>query len=274
MDLNIIQIVLVLVVAFIAGCGSVLDQFQTHQPIVACTLIGIVTGHPAEGIVLGGTLQLIALGWMNIGAAVAPDAGLASIAAALLVCVKGMEIQQAIAIAIPMSVAGLALTIVIRTINSGTAHLVDAAAEKGKSHMVEAYSFFALSLQGIRIAIPAGLILALPNEMVQAALNAIPAWITTGLSAAGGFIVVVGYAMVMNMMASNKVWPFFFLGFALASLTELGLIAMGIIGLCLALVYLDLSPEFNGGGKAAAVASSSNSGGGADPLDDILNDYE
>lgn len=31
------------------------------------------------GIIIGGTLEMIALGWMNIGAAVAPDAALASI---------------------------------------------------------------------------------------------------------------------------------------------------------------------------------------------------
>lgn len=272
MDLNIVQIILVLIVSFVAGCGSVLDQFEFHQPIVACTLIGLVTGHPAEGIILGGTLQLIALGWMNIGAAVAPDAGLASVAAACFVCAKGMSIEQAIAVAIPMSVAGLALTILIRTINTGTAHWADSAAARGSDRGVEAIAMFALLLQGLRVAIPAGFILALPNEMVQGALDAIPGWVTTGLSAAGGFIVVVGYAMVMNMMATKKVWPFFFLGFALASLTELGLIAMGIIGLCLALVYLDLSPEFNGGGAVATAGASS--GGGADPLDDILNDYE
>lgn len=284
MDLNIIQIILVLIIAFMAGCGSVLDQFQTHQPIIACTLIGLVTGQPIPGIILGGTLQLIALGWMNIGAAVAPDAGLASVAAAILVCAKGIgglqttaeitaSVAQAIAIAIPMSVAGLALTILIRTINSGTAHLVDAVAARGNSRAVEGLSLAALALQGLRIAIPAACILALPNEMVKAALDAIPAWVTTGLSAAGGFIVVVGYAMVMNMMASKKVWPFFFLGFALASLTELGLIAMGIIGLCLALIYLDLSPEFNGGGGGSVTANAGASAG-ADPLDDILNDYE
>ena len=47
---------------------------------------------------------------------------------------------------------------------------------------------------------------------------------------------------------------------------------MGIIGVCLALVYLDLSPEFNGGGNGGAAAATA--GGGSDPLDDILNDYE
>ena len=73
------QIVLVLLVAFVAGIEGILDEFEFHQPIVACTLIGLVTNHLNEGLLLGGSLQLIALGWANIGAAVAPDVCLASL---------------------------------------------------------------------------------------------------------------------------------------------------------------------------------------------------
>ena len=80
MDLNIIQVILVVIVAFFAGMEGILDEWQFHQPIVACTLIGMVTGNLEAGIILGGTLQLMAMGWANIGAAVAPDAALASVA--------------------------------------------------------------------------------------------------------------------------------------------------------------------------------------------------
>ena len=271
--MGIVQVVLVLIIAFIAGMGGVLDQFQTHQPIVSCTLIGLVTGHPVEGIMLGGTLQLIALGWMNIGASVAPDAALAGVASAIFVCFQqSMSVEEAVAEAIPMAVAGTVLTIFVRTVTVVFSHACDAAAERGSYKSIEAWTIFALCLQGLRIAIPAGLIMAIPAETVTAALEAIPVWITSGLSTAGGFIVVVGYAMVMNMMATPKMWPFFFLGFALASISELGLIAMGIIGVCLALVYLDLSPEFNGGGGGGA--SGATEVAGADARDDILNDYE
>ena len=264
-----VSVILVLVVAFLAGMESVLDQWQFHQPILNCTMIGIVTGHPLEGVILGGTLQLIALGWMNIGAAMAPDAALAGVASSVFVCMKGMDVQEAVAVAIPMAVAGLALTIFVRTITVGIAHAADAAASRGNVGGVEFCHIGALMIQGLRVAIPAGVIMAIPAEAVQAGLEAIPSWITTGLSTAGGFIVVVGYAMVINMMASGKVWPFFFLGFALASLSELGLVALGIIGVVIALVYVQLSPEFNSGGSAGG-----GGGAGVDPVDAILNDYE
>ena len=84
--MNPITILLIVIVALLAGMEGVLDEFQFHQPLVACTLIGLVSGHLQEGIILGGSLQMIALGWANIGAAVAPDAALASVASSIIIC--------------------------------------------------------------------------------------------------------------------------------------------------------------------------------------------
>ncbi|MFD1429636.1 MULTISPECIES: PTS mannose/fructose/sorbose transporter subunit IIC [Lacticaseibacillus] len=269
--MSAITIILVLIVAFFAGMEGILDEFEFHQPIIACALIGLVTGHPVEGLLLGGQLQLIALGWMNVGAAVAPDAALASVAAAILVTMKGSDVDTAVALAMPLAVAGLVLTIFVRSITVGLAHGADNQAKKGSFRGVEAYHLTALMLQGLRIVIPAALVIAIPAETVQGVLNAIPEVIKFGLQAGGGMIVAVGYAMVINMMATPALWPWFFIGFAMSAVSEISLIGMGIIGVCLALVYLQLSPKFNGGGGN----SGGNAGGaGGDPLDDILNDYE
>ena len=132
MTMNIISILLVFIVAFLAGVEGILDEFEFHQPLVACTLIGLVTGQAVPCIILGGTLQLMALGWANIGAAVSPDAALASVASAIIL-VKGGQgeagVASAIAVAIPLAVAGLFLTMVIRTVSVAVVHQMDAAAE-------------------------------------------------------------------------------------------------------------------------------------------------
>ncbi|EXJ23186.1 PTS system, mannose-specific IIC component [Alkalibacterium sp. AK22] len=264
--MDIIAIILILFVAFLAGMEGILDQFQFHQPIVACTLIGLVTGNPTEGLMLGGTLQLIALGWMNIGAAVAPDAALASVASAILVTYHGAGVSEGITLAIPLAIAGQVLTIFVRTLTVGIAHGADRKAAEGSFRAVEFYHLGALVIQGLRIAIPAAIVLAVPPEVVTNSLNAIPGWLTGGLAVAGGMIVAVGYAMVINMMATAKLWLFFALGFALSAVGDLNLIAMGIIGVVLALLYLQFAPEFNQGGGGGGSSSS-------DPLDDILDDY-
>ncbi|EHW6529989.1 PTS mannose/fructose/sorbose transporter subunit IIC [Listeria monocytogenes] len=268
--MSVISIILVVLIAFLAGIEGILDEFQFHQPLIACTLIGLVTGNLTACIILGGTLQLIALGWANIGAAVAPDAALASVASAIILVLGGQGvagIPSAIAIAIPLAVAGLFLTMIVRTLAVPIVHLMDRAAEKGNIRSVEWLHISAICMQGIRIAIPAAALLFIPADSVQSFLEAMPAWLTDGMAIGGGMVVAVGYALVINMMATKEVWPFFVIGFVVAAISQLTLIAIGALGVALALIYLNLSKM--GGGN-------SNGGGGGnsrDPLGDILNDY-
>lgn len=268
MDLNVVQIILVFIVAFLAGMEGILDEFQFHQPLVACTLIGLVTGNLVPCLILGGTLQLIALGWANIGAAVAPDAALASVASAIILVLSGQGeegVASAIAIAVPLAVAGLLLTIIVRTIATAIVHLMDAAAIEGNIRRVELWHIVAICLQGLRIAIPALLIVAIGAAPVRDLLTSMPAWLTEGLAIGGGMVVAVGYAMVINMMATKEVWPFFAIGFVLATISEITLIGLGAIGVALALIYLALSKQ-GGSGKGG----NSNTG---DPLGDIIDSY-
>lgn len=268
MDLNFIQVILVVLIAFLAGVEGILDQFHFHQPVIACTLIGLVTGNLLPCLILGGTLQMIALGWANIGAAVAPDAALASVASAIILVLGGQGkagVSSAIAIAVPLAVAGLLLTILVRTLATAIVHLMDAAAKEGNFKKIGFWQMVAICMQGLRIAIPAGLILAVGAGPVKDMLTAMPMWLTDGLAIGGGMVVAVGYAMVINMMATKEVWPFFAIGFVLATVTQITLIGLGAIGLSLALIYLALSKQGNSG----------NGGGGntGDPVGDIIDNY-
>ena len=57
-DINAVQIILVTLVAFLAGCDAVLDERMFYRPIVACTLTGLALGDPTTGIMVGGALEL------------------------------------------------------------------------------------------------------------------------------------------------------------------------------------------------------------------------
>lgn len=244
--MSTVQIILVVIVAAICGMGSVLDEGQTHRPLIACSLVGLVLGDFQTGIILGGTLELIALGWMNVGAAMAPDAALASVISAILVIVGKQSIGAGIAIAIPIAAAGQVLTIFVRTITVFFQHLADKYAEEANFRGIEMCHFGALLLQGVRVAIPAALVAAVSGTgTVTAMLNAIPEVITRGLQISGGFIVVVGYAMVINMMEVKYLMPFFFLGFVVAAFLNINLVGFGVLGTILAIVYIQLSPKYN-----------------------------
>lgn len=266
--MSLVQIILVVIVAFIIGCSSVNDQIETYQPVVACSLIGLVTGHLELGVMLGGSLQLITMGWANVGAAMAPDASLAAVASTIILILGGQGtkgIGPAIALAVPLAVAGLALTMVVRTATVFIAHIMDSRAEAADIASVERWHFIGMALQGLRVAIPALLLLLIPAHLVQSGLEAMPEWLKSGMTIGGGMVVAVGYAMVINMMASREVWPFFAIGFALAAVSQLTLIALGAIGVALALIYLSLSKKGGNGGGGVATSN--------DPIGDILEDY-
>lgn len=272
-----VALILVILVAMVAGMGSVLDERQFHRPLVACTLTGLALGDITTGVVVGGTLELIALGWMNVGAAMAPDAALASTVSTVIVIQGGQSPAEAITVAIPLAVAGQALTIFVRTIAVFFQHQADKFAESANFRGIEAVHLIALLLQGLRVAVPTAFVAVIASgHMVQDALNAIPTQITGGLQVAGGFIVVVGYAMVINMMKARALMPFFFLGFVVATFmttleTGITLVALGMIGACLAVIYVQLNPQFHDAVQLPAARQPAMAGGG-DDLDDDLDD--
>ncbi|AND80278.1 PTS mannose/fructose/sorbose transporter subunit IIC [Streptococcus pantholopis] len=245
MALSVLQIILIFIWSSITGMGSVLDEFQTHRPLIACTVTGLILGDITTGIILGGTLELIALGWMNIGAAQSPDSALASVISTILVVVGHQDIQKGIAIALPVAVAGQVLTVLVRTVTVAVQHAADKEAQDAHFGRIIFLHFFALIFQAMRVAVPATLVAVFVDAAaVTRMLDAIPEVITGGLAVAGGMIVVVGYAMVLNMMFIRYLMPFFFAGFILGGYLDFSLLSFGVIGLILALVYVQLNPHF------------------------------
>ena len=103
-------------------------KIETYQPVVACSLIGLVTGHLELGVMLGGSLQLITMGWANVGAAMAPDASLAAVASTIILILGGQGAKGIRALPIALCgafwlLAGLALTMFVRTATVFIAHI-------------------------------------------------------------------------------------------------------------------------------------------------------
>ena len=124
MDVNIIQALLVFIVAFIMG----IDQFSflesLYQPIVTCPIIGAILGDFQLGVVVGGAYQLIQIGSMPIGGAQPPNAILGGIMATVFAVSLNMEatadgVGAAMGLAIPFAVFGQYAVTLTFTIASG-----------------------------------------------------------------------------------------------------------------------------------------------------------
>ncbi|HFE8684532.1 TPA: PTS sugar transporter subunit IIC, partial [Citrobacter farmeri] len=152
-----------------------------------------------------------------------------------------------------------------RTITVVFQHAADKAAEDARFRTIDILHVSALGVQALRVAIPALIVsLFVSADMVSNMLNAIPEFVTRGLQIAGGFIVVVGYAMVLRMMGVKYLMPFFFLGFIAGGYLDLSLLAFGGVGAIIALVYIQLNPQWRKAEPQAQAASST----ALDQLDD------
>ncbi len=246
MQITLSQIILIFLASCLIGAESILDEFQLHRPILACPLIGWILNDLKTGIILGGTLEVISLGWMNIGAAVSPDTALASIISTILVIVSKQSIGSGIAMALPISATGQILTILVRSLTIALQHLADKKIKRNQNlFFISCIHICALFLQSMRVAIPTLIILlSMSTEVIQKILRSIPLEVTNGLNISGGIIVVVGYAMVINMMKTKSLMPFFYLGFTIAAFTKFNLVGLGIIAIVLAILYIQLSPKY------------------------------
>ena len=117
--------------------------------------------------------------------------------------------------------------------------------------------------------VPTLIICLINAQAVQNFLNQIPTVITGGLQIGGGIIVVVGYAMVINMMDVPHLKPFFYIGFLFAAFTEFNLVGFGGLGLCLAILFLQL--KYRNEGAVVQTVAASSVGQIDDDLDDDLD---
>ena len=104
----------------------------------------------------------------------------------------------------------------VRTASVALVHTADKAAENGNIAGVERAHYLALVLQGLRIAVPAALLLAIPAQSVQHALGLMPDWLNHGM-VVGGPLLVSDKKDYYEIIAGERRWR----AAKLAGLTEM-----------------------------------------------------
>lgn len=244
MSFSAIQIILVFVVAFIAA----IDQFDLleslYQPIVTGAIIGAILGDVPTGLVVGGTYQLMTIGNMPVGGAQPPNAVIGGIMAAVFAIASKLDPEAAVGLAVPFALIGQYMITLLFTAMSPVMSAADKMAEKADAKGIVRINYMAMGLLGLLFAIVCviGLIGgAAVGESLTAFFDKAP-WVMAGLSAAGGMMRYVGFAVLLRIMLSNDFWGIYFAGFAMATvigyIPALGgsaLLLIAFVGIAIAL---------------------------------------
>lgn len=237
------QAILLFIFSSISGIGSATEEFQTHRPIIASTLTGLALGNLKTGVMVGAAMEFVALGWMTIGAAVPPDPALSGVIAAVLAILGKQSIGVAVSIAVPIAVAGQLLQIVQKSIiDVAIMHWAERGVERGKISRVNTAHLLTAIPSALRVSIPSVAVAYFADAtIVRNAFDSIPKAITGGLQISSGFLVVVGYAMIMQLLNVKELLPFFFIGFLTMTFTDITLVGLTLLGGSLALIYYHIS---------------------------------
>lgn len=235
MTFSFIQILLVMIVTFVAA----IDQFSflesLYQPIVMGPVVGAILGDMNTGLIIGGSYQLMMIGSMPVGGAQPPNAVIGGIMATVFAISMGItDPQAALGLSIPFALLGQYSVITVFTISSPLMSKADEYAKNADTGAIERLNYFTMTMLGLffSLVVLAGLLFGV--AIGETLTTSLPAWVWTGLSTAGGMMRFVGFAVLLKVMMSNEYWGIYFAGFALATIID----KSGLGGQALALIAL------------------------------------
>ncbi len=252
MDFNFLQILLVVLVTFVAA----IDQFNFlesfYRPIVIGPIVGAILGDLNTGLIIGGSYELMMIGSMPVGGAQPPNAVIGGIMATVFAISMGLtDPQSALGLSIPFALLGQQAVVLLFTVMSPLMTKADQMAEEANTKGIEYLNYFAMTALGLLFAVIVFLGLLFGQQIGTTLTDVLPDWVWTGLGAAGGMMRFVGFAVLMKVMLSKEYWGFYFAGFAIANVVDpiLGgaaLLAIALIGLAIAVYDFQMNVKIAG----------------------------
>jgi PTS system mannose-specific IIC component len=215
--------------------------FLGFRPLIAGFGAGIIVGDVQTGMLIGGTLELMALGVYTYGGATIPDFTVGAILGTFFGKTSGFEVG--IALAIPAALLLTQVDILNRFLNFIFVHRADAYAEEGNVKGFERMMrIFSHMIWGLSRAIPVFLAVQFGESAVESVSTFFEnnPWFNNGISVTGGILPALGFAMLLKILPVEKYPAFLLLGFILFAYLGVPLVGIALVALATALIYQQL----------------------------------
>ena len=223
-----------------------LGSLYLNRPIFLSSMVGLVLGDFQAGIIIGATLELFFMGAISVGAYIPPDAVVGSVLATALAIMNGYTTEVALTFAMPIALLSLTLGNLIVLIQPFFLKLADKYALQGNSKKVISMQWVMGFINTFRRFILAFIGVYFGASVVEGIISSIPEFVTVGMEAAAGLLPAMGFAMLMRMILTKQILPYYFLGFALAAYLKVPSLGVAIFGTVLVFVKFGfLEPKTN-----------------------------
>ncbi|MCB7317754.1 PTS system mannose/fructose/sorbose family transporter subunit IID [Lacrimispora sp. 210928-DFI.3.58] len=215
-------------------------------PLINGTVVGLILGDPLLGLMAGATINLAYIGWISAGGTMPSNIGIAGVYGTAITILAKATPELAITLAIPIGLLGVLQWNLQMTLNVFWVHRLDANAEKGEINKIFFNAWLFPQLTALVInGTPAFILMLLGGDFFNSVLNQIPQDFVNALSVTGNLLPALGVAMLLNYLGKKKMIPYFVIGFFAATFLGLSIMAVAILGACIAVIvyYGGMSKE-------------------------------
>lgn len=227
--------------------GNTIGWYTLGRPLVASFVVGLILGDVQTAMIVGIPLQIMYMGNVTPGGAVAWDLSYATYigVAGALVFGKGLGTTEVIGLAVVFAgIGGLVGQImwnVSYALNLPLNRVAQRYAEAGETKKMYIPNVVFGQLIGFALRfIPAVIVL---TSMTAASGQAdfatiIPGWVTTALGIFGGMMAALGMGIILSFLLKKKYHiAIFLIGFILVTYFNLGTMAVAVIAIIASVLY-------------------------------------
>lgn len=235
--------ILITLIAVFGHFEDFLGTTLLSRPLVLGPLVGLVLGDVTQGIIMGATLELIFMGNIKVGAAIPPDVITGGVLGTAFAIMSGKGTSIALGLAVPISILAEMILSGLFIFRAVFNKKFEQYAEAGDIQKFQRLHIVSGLLKPLLMGLIVFLALFLGADAMKVFLDMIPLWVNDGLKVAGNMLPALGFALLMHVMFNKKVAHYFFLGFILSSYLKLPMIAIGGIGIIIALVITKFTEQ-------------------------------
>ena len=236
--MELYQAILVGTIYGVANMGYGNLYMVLSKPLVCGFLVGLIFGDPATGAILGGTINMIYLGWIGAGASTPADPAAAGCLSTAFVLTTGIDVDTALVLAVPVGLAAISLYTLQMTILSVCVESSNKMIESGKSDRIGLTAvvlpvILRLAIYGIPMIVAA----YFGSDAVSFITTFLSGPVMNVISLIGGLLPAVGIAVNLSFIYKKEAKVFLILGFMAAVYLNLNLVAVAVIGFAGAALY-------------------------------------
>lgn len=212
-------------------------QTMIERPLVVGAVAGLVFGDLQTGILIGASLEAIFMGAVDIGGALSAEPVTATVLATTFAITLNVNMKAALALAVQIGVFAAFISMFLKNVVMNIfAPLVDKVAANDDSKGLTKLHFGMWFINYFVFSLVTFFSVLAGAQPVQHLVKQIPANLMAGLAATGGLLPAVGFAILLRMLWSKNLSPFYFLGFILAAYVNLPSVAIAAIGIIIVIL--------------------------------------